>query len=123
MTMAKILLVDDDPYMMDILTAILTSEGYEIEPAGDGEEALQKIADVKPDVIVTDVMLPKLDGWKLCKKVKENPETKMIPILIMTAKGEQMSELMSYESGADAYISKPFQNKDLVNSIKQLLGS
>ena len=123
MTMAKILLVDDDPYMMDILTAILTSEGYEIEPAGDGEEALQKIADAKPDVIVTDVMLPKLDGWKLCKKVKGNPETKMIPILIMTAKGEQMSELMSYESGADAYISKPFQNKDLVNSIKQLLGS
>lgn len=120
--MATILLVDDDPAMLDILTLLLEAEGIQVTGAVDGEEAYQKFQTAMPDLVVTDVMLPKIDGWKLCQKIKTDPDAKHVPVLVVTAKGEQISELMSYESGADAYISKPFRNDDFIKQVKDLLG-
>ena len=119
--MATVFVIDDDPAMLDIVTTILEAEGYLVETAADGEAALEKLKGFVPGIIVTDVMLPKLNGWQLCKKLKAAPATKNVPILVITAKGEDISELMSYESGADAYISKPFRNDEFLAQVKQLL--
>ena len=119
--MLKILLIEDDPEMIFVLSNILKEENYEVQSVTDGQQAMEKVENFKPDVIVTDVMIPKIDGWKLCKKFKENPLTSGIPILVLTGKSEEISELMSYECGADEYISKPFQNNDIINSLKRLI--
>lgn len=118
--MPKILLVEDDPDVAIILTDLLQSRGYEVDYAGDGKQALEKLEKNHPDLVVSDAMLPKMDGWELCKKVKENSELRKIPLLIMTGKSHSVAELRSFECGADEFIAKPFENKDILNMIHRL---
>ncbi len=117
MAKSKILVVDDNAYLVDILSFSLEMENYEVLKAYDGEEALKIIGDITPDLILADIMMPKMDGFELCKKTKENPDTKDIPFLFLTAKGKLGDQLKGFSLGGDDYIVKPFNLNDLLKKI------
>lgn len=117
MAKSKILVVDDNAYLVDILSFSLEMENYEVFKAYDGEEALKLIMDNPPDLILADIMMPKMDGFELCKRTKENPRTKDIPFLFLTAKGKLDDQLKGFSLGGDDYIVKPFNLNDLLKKI------
>jgi two-component system alkaline phosphatase synthesis response regulator PhoP len=118
----KILVVDDEIYIVHILDFSLGVEGYEVMTALDGEQALAKVAQDKPDLIVLDIMMPKLDGYETCKALKSAPETRDIPIILLSAKGRNVDQKVGFEVGADDYITKPFSPRKLVERINSILG-
>jgi two-component system alkaline phosphatase synthesis response regulator PhoP len=122
MSKGRILVVDDEIYIVHILDFSLGMEGYEVITALDGEQALEKLRTEKPDLIVLDIMMPKLDGYEVCKSVKANPETAHIPVILLSAKGRNVDQKMGFDVGADDYITKPFSPRKLVERINQLLG-
>lgn len=111
----KILVVDDEKPIADILKYNLEKEGYRVILAYDGEEAIKKAREDAPDLILLDIMLPKLDGFSVCKKLRE---TMTIPILMLTAKEEEVDKVLGLELGADDYITKPFSNRELLARIR-----
>jgi two-component system alkaline phosphatase synthesis response regulator PhoP len=122
MSKGKILVVDDEIYIVHILDFSLGMEGYEVVTALDGEQALEKLKQEKPDLIVLDIMMPKLDGYEVCKAIKSDPETRQIPVILLSAKGRNVDQKMGFDVGADDYITKPFSPRKLVERINQLLG-
>jgi len=118
----KILVVDDEIYIVHILDFSLGIEGYEVMTALDGEQALAKVSQEKPDLIVLDIMMPKLDGYETCKALKSNPGTKDIPVILLSAKGRNVDQKVGFEVGADDYITKPFSPRKLVERINAILG-
>jgi len=118
----KILVVDDEIYIVHILDFSLGIEGYEVMTALDGEQALAKVEQDKPDLIVLDIMMPKLDGYETCKALKSNPATKDIPVILLSAKGRNVDQKVGFEVGADDYITKPFSPRKLVERINAILG-
>jgi two-component system, OmpR family, alkaline phosphatase synthesis response regulator PhoP len=118
----KILVVDDEIYIVHILDFSLGIEGYEVMTALDGEQALAKVAQDRPDLIVLDIMMPKLDGYETCKALKQNPETHDIPVILLSAKGRNVDQKVGFEVGADDYITKPFSPRKLVERINAILG-
>lgn len=111
----KILVVDDEKSIVDILKLNLQNEGYTVYEAYDGEEAVLKAGSVEPDLILLDVMLPKLDGFSVCKKIRE---TSTVPILMITAREEEVDKVLGLELGADDYVTKPFSVRELMARIK-----
>lgn len=111
----KILVVDDEKPISDIIRFNLEKEGYEVGTAFDGEEALKKVYQFQPDLIILDLMLPKLDGFQVCRKVRESFTT---PILMLTAKEEEVDKVLGLELGADDYITKPFGMRELMARVK-----
>jgi two-component system alkaline phosphatase synthesis response regulator PhoP len=122
MSKGKILVVDDEIYIVHILDFSLGMEGYEVVTALDGEQALEKLQSERPDLIVLDIMMPKLDGYEVCKAIKSNSETRHIPVILLSAKGRNVDQKMGFDVGADDYITKPFSPRKLVERINQLLG-
>ena len=122
MSKGRILVVDDEIYIVHILDFSLGMEGYEVITALDGEQALEKLRTEKPDLIVLDIMMPKLDGYEVCKTIKANPETAHIPVILLSAKGRNVDQKLGFDVGADDYITKPFSPRKLVERINQLLG-
>ena len=122
MAKGKILVVDDEVYIVHILDFSLSMEGYEVVTAMDGEEALAKVGVEKPDLIVLDVMMPKLDGYETCKRLKENDDTKSIPIILLSAKGRAVDQKMGLNVGATDYVTKQFSPRKLVEKINAILG-
>jgi two-component system alkaline phosphatase synthesis response regulator PhoP len=122
MSKGKILVVDDEIYIVHILDFSLGMEGYEVVTALDGEQALEKLKAERPDLIVLDIMMPKLDGYEVCKTIKGNPDTAHIPVILLSAKGRNVDQKMGFDVGADDYITKPFSPRKLVERINQLLG-
>ncbi|MGE5178904.1 MAG: response regulator [Bacteroidota bacterium] len=122
MSKGKILVVDDEIYIVHILDFSLGMEGYEVVTALDGEQALERVASEKPDLIVLDIMMPKLDGYEVCRAVKSNPATRTVPVILLSAKGRNVDQKMGFDVGADDYITKPFSPRKLVERINQLLG-
>ena len=122
MSKGKILVVDDEIYIVHILDFSLGMEGYDVVTALDGEQALEKVKSEKPDLIVLDIMMPKLDGYEVCKTIKSDPATKQIPVILLSAKGRNVDQKMGFDVGADDYITKPFSPRKLVERINQLLG-
>ena len=122
MAKGKILVVDDEIYIVHILDFSLGIEGYEVMTALDGEQALAKVEQDKPDLIVLDIMMPKLDGYETCKALKSNPATKDIPVILLSAKGRNVDQKVGFEVGADDYITKPFSPRKLVERINAILG-
>jgi two-component system alkaline phosphatase synthesis response regulator PhoP len=118
----KILVVDDEIYIVHILDFSLGVEGYDVMTALDGEQALAKVAQDKPDLIVLDIMMPKLDGYETCKALKSDPETQDIPVILLSAKGRNVDQKVGFEVGADDYITKPFSPRKLVERINSILG-
>jgi two-component system response regulator VicR len=113
--MKKVLVVDDEKPISDIIKFNLEKEGYDVVVAYDGEEALQKVEDEDPDLIVLDLMLPKIDGLEVAKQVRAKNTT---PIIMVTAKDSELDKVLGLELGADDYVTKPFSNRELVARVK-----
>ncbi|AFL81059.1 response regulator with CheY-like receiver domain and winged-helix DNA-binding domain [Aequorivita sublithincola DSM 14238] len=117
----KILLVDDEPDILEIIRYNLSSEGYHIETAENGIEAIAQAKKVKPQLIIMDVMMPKMDGIEACEKIRSIPELSETVITFLSARGEDFSQMAGFEAGADDYITKPIKPKVLVSKVKALL--
>jgi putative two-component system response regulator len=117
----KILLVDDEEINLKILLNYLVSEGYDIDTAGNGEEAVQKSKSYMPDIIILDIMMPGMDGYEACTLIKADPETKNIPIIIVTALHDRESKLKGLEAGANDFLSKPIDKTELTIRVRNLL--
>ncbi len=117
----KIMIVDDNKENVDLLAYFLKPQNYEIITAYDGAEALKRVEENKPDIILLDIMLPKMDGFQVCEKIKKNDSTRFIPIIMITALKELKDKIRSLEVGADDFISKPFENVELLTRVKSLL--
>ena len=113
----KILIVDDEPDIVETLKFLVESEGFEGITALDGEEALKKAKEEKPDIIILDVMLPKINGYKVCRLLKFDSKYKHIPILMVTARSQEEDKVIGEETGADEYITKPFDINEIVEKI------
>jgi two-component system alkaline phosphatase synthesis response regulator PhoP len=122
MAKGRVLVVDDEIYIVHILDFSLGMEGYEVITALDGEQALEKARSEKPDLIVLDIMMPKLDGYETCKQLKADAGTKDIPVILLSAKGRNVDQKIGFEVGADDYITKPFSPRKLVERINAILG-
>lgn len=121
MERSRILIVDDIVDNVFLMKDILTSDGYGIIEAFDGEEALSKVQKCNPDLVILDVMMPKLNGYEVCSKLKENPKTRLIPIIIITALRELEDKIKGIEAGADDFLNKPFNTVELRARVKSLL--
>ena len=117
----KILITEDSPTILEILKSVLVEEGYEVIAASDGQQALNLAKTEKPDLMVLDLMLPKIDGYKVCRMLKFDEKYKDIPIIMLTARTNETDEKLGKEVGADAYIKKPFQPEVVIDEIKKLL--
>ena len=121
--MAKyVLIVDDEPNIVLSLEFLMKKEGYNVVSAGNGEEAMQAIAENKPDLILLDVMMPKKDGYELCQELRADKSWKDIKIIMLTAKGRDVEREKGLALGADDYITKPFATQEVVEKVKFFLG-
>ena len=114
----KILVVDDDANICELLRLYLTKEGYQVTTANDGEEGLEKFNQLKPDMVLLDVMMPRMDGLEVCRRIRKLGNT---PVMMLTAKGETFDKVLGLELGADDYMVKPFDTKEVVARIKAVL--
>ena len=114
----KILIVDDDKNICDLLRRYLEKEGYQTVQAHDGEAALTAYTQHRPDLVLLDVMMPKMDGWEVCRRIRAQGAT---PMIMLTAKGETFDKVLGLELGADDYVVKPFDSKEVVARIKAVL--
>lgn len=119
----KVLAVDDDPVIQRLLQVNLEMEGYEVELAGDGEEALAKIRAFGPAIVLLDIMMPKLDGWQVCAAMKEDPALENIPVVFLSARAQDADVQRGNDLGAAAYITKPFDPIDLLELVEELTRS
>ncbi len=116
--MSKILVVDDEKNICELLSLYLIKEGYEVVCANDGEAAVSKFSTEPFDLVLLDIMLPKKDGWEVCKEIRKVSKT---PIIMLSAKGETFDKVLGLELGADDYVTKPFDTKELVARIKSVI--
>lgn len=117
----QILVVDDETYIVELVKINLEKEGYRVLVAYDGIAALNITREQKPDLVILDIMLPNLDGLEVCRTMKHDEELKAIPIVMLTAKGEEVDTILGLEMGADDYIKKPFSPRELVARVKARL--
>ncbi len=116
--MARILVVDDEQLITDSLSYSLKREGFEVDVAADGQSALQMVQDLKPDLVVLDLMLPDISGFEVCRRLRTFTA---IPVLMLTARGEEIDRVLGLEVGADDYLAKPFSFRELLARIRALL--
>lgn len=121
MASQKILVVDDSPTDLRLVSAPLQGQGYHVITAVDGEEALEKAAREHPSVIVLDIILPKKNGFQVCRQLKTSSDTKDIKILMLSSKSQDSDRYWGLKQGADGYITKPFTDEDLVSQVGQLI--
>jgi DNA-binding response OmpR family regulator len=121
MAKGRVLVVDDEIYILHILDFSLGMEGYEVVTAMDGEKALEKVQSEHVDLVVLDIMMPKLDGYQVCQAIKSNPATHDIPVILLSAKGRSVDQKIGLESGADDYVTKPFSPRKLIERVNALL--
>ena len=117
-----VLIVDDEEYIVTSLEYVMKSAGYEVVVAYDGEQAIEKIKATAPDLLILDVMMPKLDGFEVCEKIRANPLWESIRIIMLTAKGRDSERDKGISLGADAYMTKPFSTRDILKRVTELLG-
>ncbi|RME46159.1 MAG: DNA-binding response regulator, partial [Chloroflexi bacterium] len=117
--MTTILVVDDEQNIIDLAEMYLVKEGYHVLRAGDGEEALVTIQRERPDLVVLDIMLPKMDGWEVCRQLRSKSDS--TPVIMLTARDEDVDKIVGLEMGADDYMTKPFNPRELVARVKAVL--
>jgi len=117
----KILIVDDEKDLVSLVSLHMRISGYEVLVAGDGEKALAIAKEEKPDLIILDLMLPKMDGWEVCKRLRKESRIGDIPVIMLTARSETGDKLKGFECGADDYVTKPFSPRELVARVKRVL--
>jgi DNA-binding response OmpR family regulator len=121
MSKNKILIIDDEPDIVETISFILRARNFDVTTASDGFDGLAKVKSVSPDIILLDVMMPGIDGYAVCVKIKSDKNTKNIPVIILTARGENDSVIKAHSSGADDYIVKPFNLVTLISKLGKLL--
>ena len=119
--MKKILIADDEPDIIEILKFVLEGAGYECITAADGEEGLKLARTVSPDLIILDVMMPKMNGYKICRLLKFDSKYRDIPIIMLTARSQEKDRSIGGETGADEYITKPFDIEYVLEKVKSCL--
>jgi len=119
--MATVLIVDDSLTVREMVSEQLRRGGFTVIEAVDGEEAIEKLKTILPDVVVTDIVMPRKNGYELTRWIKNEPRTKDIPVVMCTSKGEEFDVYWGMKQGADAYITKPYHPPDLLNTVNQLL--
>src|SRR5688572_28836377 len=119
--MATILIIDDDPTTLGLLRTRLQNAGHQVKEAKDGEEGLQMAEKGRPDLVFLDVRMPKVDGWQVCKQLKSNPITSQCPVIILTGCSQDVQELYGLQCGADEYITKPWDARQLLDITAKLL--
>jgi len=117
----RVLVVDDEPNIVTSLEFLLQDAGFEVRTALNGQEALEQTAQFAPDLILLDVMMPVLDGYEVCQRLKSDPKTRAVRVLMLSAKGRDVEIAKGLELGADAYMTKPFATRDLLAKVQELL--
>jgi two-component system alkaline phosphatase synthesis response regulator PhoP len=120
---ARVLVVDDEADLVRILEFGLQSVGYHVETASDGQEGLKKAREMRPDIILLDLMLPKLDGYKVCRLLKFDERYKSIPIIILSARTQEGDQTLAMEMGANRFITKPYEFSEILSQMETLLKS
>jgi twitching motility two-component system response regulator PilG len=123
MTKKKILIVEDEESLLKLESILLTSRGYEVVGAADGVAALEQVVSTRPDLVILDIMLPEIDGFEVCRRIKQNPETAHIPVMMLTAKKSEQDCDRGMAAGASAYVTKPFKSAKIIEIIQELLSS
>jgi twitching motility two-component system response regulator PilH len=120
--MSMVLVVEDSIPQREMITELLRGSGLEVTAASDGVEALAQIqAGQHPDLVVLDIVMPRMNGYEVCRRLKADPSTQNVPVILCSSKGEEFDRYWGMKQGADAYIAKPFQPTELVGTVKQLL--
>lgn len=119
----KILAVDDEKHIVRLVQVNLERQGYEVITASDGKEALQKVEDERPDLVVLDVMMPYMDGFEVLQNLRRNPSTREIPVIMLTAKAQDADVFKGWQSGVDCYLTKPFNPMELIAFVKRIFSS
>lgn len=119
--LARILVVDDDKVIQQLVEVNLELEGYDVAKASDGEEALRVVKEFKPDLVVLDVMMPRMDGREVCRRIKADPASAHIPVIFLSARAQDMDVQSGLDLGASAYVTKPFDPVDLLDTVQQIL--
>lgn len=121
MAKKKILIVEDEESLLKLESILLTSKGYEVQGVGDGRAALEAISRSKPDLVLLDIMLPEIDGFEVCRRIKADDETKHIPVIMLTAKKSREDMARGEQVGADWYITKPFKSAMVIETIQRFI--
>ena len=121
--MSVVLVVEDSVAQREMITELLRGIGLNVNVATDGVEALESLQKLQPELVVLDIVMPRMNGYEVCRRMKSDPKTQKIPIVMCSSKGEEFDRYWGMKQGADAYISKPFQPTELVGTVKQLLRS
>ncbi|MFW6358309.1 MAG: response regulator [Chroococcales cyanobacterium] len=119
--MSKVLVVDDVPTELAMISKVLEDAGFQVVKANDGEEAIASIQDSLPDIVVLDVVMPRMNGFEVIREIRDNQKTKNLPVVFCTQKNTQIDQTWGMELGADAYLSKPFVPEQLLNTIERLV--
>jgi twitching motility two-component system response regulator PilH len=119
--MSVVLVVDDSATAREMLVAELQRAGFRVMAAADGAEAMEHIKVTPPALVITDLIMPRVNGYELCRNIKSDPLTKHVPVIMCSTKAEEFDRYWGMKQGADAYITKPYQPKDMINAVKYLL--
>ena len=121
MNSARVLIIEDEPHIVLSLEYLLERGGYETATATDGERGLAMVRELRPDVVLLDLMLPRLNGYQVCQAIRSDPELARIPVIILSAKGQEVEVLKGLSLGAAQYITKPFGNADILEAVRAVL--
>ncbi len=121
--LGRVLVVDDDEVIRQLIAVNLTLEGFDVDTAVDGQDCLDKVGTVKPDVITLDVMMPRLDGWVTATQLRRNPETAGIKVVLITARAQEDDRDRGRQVGVDAYLTKPFDPAEMIRVVRELAGA
>ena len=118
---SRVLIVEDEPHIIESLSFVLGREGFLVSSALDGEAAVEVLRRDPPDLVILDVMLPRLNGFEVLKLAKADPALKAIPVIVLTAKGQQQDRRLAEEIGSDGFMTKPFSNREIVEQVRRLI--
>ena len=121
MRQPRIVVADDDPIVVRFLTSVFQSEGFEVRGAEDGEQALQMIRDNRPDIVILDLVMPFMDGFEVCRQVRQSAETSHLPVIILSMRDKEQDALRAFAMGANDYVRKPFNALELVARARKLI--
>ena len=121
--LGRVLVVDDDEVIRRLIAVNLQLEGFDVETAVDGQDCLERVAEIDPDVITLDVMMPRLDGWETAVQLRKSPETAHIKVVLITARAQEDDKNHGSQVGADAYLTKPFDPSEMIRVVRELAGA
>jgi two-component system alkaline phosphatase synthesis response regulator PhoP len=119
--MTRVLVVEDEPDVAELIRYNLQKEGWEVVPATNGDDALRRAQEARPDLILLDIMIPHLNGWEVCRRLKQDPETHGVPVIMLTGRVDEGDKVLGFELGADDYVTKPFSPRELIARVRAVI--